>query len=379
MDEEKIDKTPLILTVDDERFIRQSFRNYLEDYDYDVLEAENGRIGLEIIQKEKPDLVLLDLHMPEMLGMEVLAHVRDFAPDLPIIVVSGTGVMDDAVKALHLGAWDYLLKPIEDMKVLLHAVECALERVRLIKENREYKAHLEEMVRVRTAQLQEANEELIETRMQIIRRLGKAAEYKDNETGRHVIRVSYYSAIVAEALGLDKDRVELIRQCSPMHDIGKIGIPDNILRKPGPLDPGERFVMEEHCQMGNDMLHPLGKDEVEFYRKHTTIGEDILGGSDSELLSMARVIATYHHEKWDGTGYPYNIKGEDIPIEARIVAVADIFDALSSKRPYKGPFPEEKCIAIIKEISGNHLDSKVVDAFLSSMDKIREIRDAWKD
>ncbi|MCP4154801.1 MAG: response regulator [bacterium] len=369
----------VILTIDDEKFIRQSFCNYLEDFDYTVLEAENGRIGLEVFEREKPDLVLVDLHMPEVGGLVVLEAIRANSPDTPIIVVSGTGVMGDAVTALQLGAWNYLLKPIEDLSVLLHAVEQALERSRLIKENREYKEHLEEMVKVRTAQLQTANKELKETRMQIIRRLGKAAEYKDNETGRHVIRVSYYSAILAEALNLEQNIIELIRQCSPMHDIGKIGIPDNILMKPGPLEPSERIVMQTHSEKGIGMLQPLPQDEIDLYRKHTVIGEDILGGSDSELLQMARRIAAYHHERWDGTGYPYQLKGDEIPIEARIVAVTDIYDALSSKRPYKDPFPEEKCLKIIRECSGTHLDPKIVDVFFENIDKIREIKESWKD
>lgn len=378
-DNKQGNKQPLILTIDDEKSIRESFRYYLEDCDYNVLEAENGRIGVEIFKLQRPDLVLVDLRMPEMDGLEVLAKVTQISPETPIIVVSGTGVIRDAVEALHLGAWDYILKPVVDLSILRHAVEKALERARLITENREYKNHLEEMVRTRTAQLEAANKELTETRMQVIRRLGKAAEYKDNETGRHVIRVSLYSAVLAEGIGLPPETTDLILQGSPMHDLGKIGIPDSILRKDGPLDAFEWEMMQRHTAMGRRMLEPLPTEECAVYRRHTVIGEDILGGSDSPLLEMARKIAAFHHEHWDGSGYPYGLGGEDIPIEARIVSAADVYDALSSKRAYKEPFPEEKCRLLMRQLSGTFLDPSIVEVFFQNIDKIQEIKEKWKD
>jgi len=368
-----------VLTIDDDEMIRRSFVNFLEDFDYNVIEADNGRTGMQVFEREKPDLVLVDLRMPGMDGLEVLAEVTGNSPDTPIIVVSGTGLIADAVEALRLGAWNYILKPIEDLSVLIHAVENAVERARLLKENREYKEHLEEKVRLRTAQLQEANMELEETRMQIIRRLGKAAEYKDNETGKHVIRVSLYSEILARALGLDEKTVELVRISSPMHDLGKIGIPDRILLKPGPLDDDEREIMEVHSKIGNDMLEPLPIEEANIYRSHTSIGEDILGGTDSQLLETARKVAAYHHEHWDGTGYPHGLKGTDIPIEARIVTVADIYDALASKRSYKEPFPEEKCQEILRKLSGTFLDPSIVELFFENIDEILSVKQKWKD
>jgi len=288
-------------------------------------------------------------------------------------------VIADAVEALRLGAWDYLLKPIEDLSVLRHAVEKNLDRARLMRENREYREQLEEKVRIRTAQIENTNKELRQTRMQIIQCLGKAAEYKDNETGHHVIRVSCYSSIMAEALGLDPKLVSLIRLCSPMHDIGKIGIPDNILLKAGPLDTEEWHFMQQHCMMGADMLSPPSEDELVLYRRHTTISHDILGNSDSDVLQMARKIAACHHEYWDGSGYPVGLKGEDIPIEARIVTVADIYDALSSERSYKKPFPEEKCQRIIRELTGTFLDPNIVSFFFIKIDKILRIKEDWED
>lgn len=368
-----------ILVVDDEEPIRQTVGFYLEDNDYNVLGAENGRVALEIFQQKKPDLVLVDLRMPEMDGLDVLSQITKQSPDTPVIVISGTGIIADVVEALHLGAWDYLVKPIEDMSVLLHAVHKALERTRLIRENREYSQQLEEKVRIRTAQLETANRELQETQLQIIRKLGKAAEYKDNETGRHVIRVSLYSDILAQALGLPPETVDLLRICSPMHDLGKIGVPDHILQKPEPLDPSEWEMMKEHTVIGKDILQTLTAEDIALYRKHTHIGEDILAGTDSPLLVMARKIAAYHHEHWDGSGYPYGLKGEEIPIEARIVTVADIYDALSSRRTYKEPFPEEKCQQVIRSFSGTLLDPTIVDAFFQNIDKILKIKEEWKD
>jgi putative two-component system response regulator len=372
-------KQATVLTIEDEKAVRDSFRNYLEDYDYNVMEAEDGRSGVKKFLEGKPDLVMVDLRMPEMDGLEVLEKITAASPDTPIIVVSGTGVMHDAVEALHLGAWDYLLKPVEDLTVLLHAVEKALERARLIGENRRYRNHLEDMIRLRTAQLERANKELEETRLQVIRRLGKAAEYKDNESGKHVIRVGLYCGILAEGLGLDEKSAEMISQCSLMHDIGKIGIPDNILQKPGPLDIDEFLLQQQHPGMGSDILKPLPGEETAVYRKHARIGEDILDNGDLGFLETARKIAAHHHERWDGTGYLDGLKGEEIPIEARITAVADIYDSLSGKRPYRDPFPEEKCLEIINQLSGTFLDPAIVAVFFKSLDRILAVKEKWKD
>jgi putative two-component system response regulator len=205
-------------------------------------------------------------------------------------------------------------------------------------------------VRERTAQLEQS-------RLEVIQRLGRAAEYKDNETGMHVVRMSHYSRILASQLNVSKRWVELVFQAAPMHDIGKIGIPDNVLRKPGKLDADEWAVMQ----------------------KHVEIGGDIIGDSDSLLLQMAQEIALNHHEKWDGSGYPNQLKGEQIPLSARIVAIADVFDALTSVRPYKKAWSIEETLALLERDAGTHFDPSLVPIFISKLDDILAIRDAFKD
>ncbi len=368
-----------VLTIEDEEDVRGSISAFLEDRGFTVLEAENGRTGLDLFRRAHPDLILVDLRMPEVDGLEVLLTIKHESPDTPTIVVSGAGVISDAVEALRRGAWDYVLKPIEDMAILLHAVEKVLERARLIRENYQYQHHLEEEVWKRTAELEAANAELAETKLQIIRRLGKAAEYKDNETGRHVIRVSHFCHMLAKRVDLDPKTVELIYLASPMHDLGKIGIPDRILQKRGSLDFHEWDFMKQHCAMGAEMLSPLSSEELAAYREHTVIGQSLLHERDTPLLRMAAEIAAYHHERWDGSGYPQGLSGEDIPIAARIVAVADVYDALSSRRSYKPPFSSEVCRTIIAGLSGTHLDPRLVEVFLESTDEVLEIREQWKD
>ncbi|MCF8056585.1 MAG: response regulator [Desulfocapsa sp.] len=367
-----------ILTIDDETLIRESFRFYLEDCGYQVLEAENGRIGIEMIEKFRPDLVLVDLRMPEVDGLEVLQHVHKHFPELPIIVISGTGYIGDAVEAMNRGAWSYLLKPISDFNSLRYAVEHALEKARLIEENRSYREHLEEKVQQRTQALEHTNQLLRDTRMQIVLRLGKASEYRDKETGRHVIRVSCYTKILADRFGFDLQETDNMALGSALHDVGKIGISDSILLKPGKLSDEEWKKMKEHCLLGRELLQPLTRDDVAGL---TGENDGTLEGifSDSHLMQVARTIAYSHHEQWNGKGYPEGLKGEEIPIEARIVAAVDIYDAIGSKRPYKDAYPEEKCLQIMRESAGNFLDPQVVDTFFNSLDLIQQIKEKWAD
>ncbi|MDQ7835700.1 MAG: response regulator [Humidesulfovibrio sp.] len=361
-----------ILVIDDEPGLRRSLCAYLEDRDFDMLEAANGKEGLALLEMHLHSLeaVIVDLNMPVMDGYSFIQEAVARTKELPLIVLSGVGIVEDALRAVRLGAWDFITKPLHSFEILDYTLDKALEKARLIRENRDYQANLELLVHQRTAEL-----EL--TRRQVMQRLSRAAEYKDNETGRHVIRVGEISALLGRAVGLPEDRCEMLRECAPLHDVGKIGIPDEILLKPGKFTEAEWAVMQLHCMYGCEILGPLSsKDEA-----HQTCLDPVyaLGMADTELLGLSRILALLHHERWDGKGYPFGLAGESIPVEARVVAVVDVFDALSSDRPYKQAFPGEKCHQIIREGAGTQFDPRVVEAFFRHTKEIWAIRERWKD
>lgn len=369
---------PVILIIDDEPAIRQSYADYLEDKNYITLTAENGKQGLNIFSREKIDLVLIDLRMPEIDGLTVLSKINQTSPEIPLIVASGTGIVGDAIEALHHGAWDYLLKPIEDFSILDHTITSALDKARLQKENREYRKHLETLVTERTMELEKRNNQLEISRRQIIGILSQAAEYRDFETGNHFLRVSEYSACIALGLGWDVHKVRNIQLASPIHDIGKIGVPDGILLKKTNLSDAEKEIMKMHCVYGKNIL-TNNKFVEAFYCIDELFNKYNKSYDDSSVISMAADIAMSHHEYWNGQGYPNGLKNEEIPIEARITTVADVFDALGSHRPYKDPWPETKCLDYIKKQSGKQFDPKNVEVFLDRIDIIREIKEKYKD
>ena len=322
---------PCVLVVDDEATNLQVLRQILQD-DYRLLFAKDGRKALELARTERPQLALLDVMMPDMTGLEVCRQLKadPGTAGIPVIFVTALSGTDDEMAGFELGAVDYITKPV--------SAPIVKARVR---------THLS-LVRA---------DELRETRLQIIQRLGLAAEYKDNETGLHVIRMSHYAQVVARSMGWSEAAAEELLTAAPMHDIGKIGIPDAILLKPGPLTPEEWDTMKRH---------PL-------------IGAEIIGDHPSSLLRMARNIAVGHHEKFDGSGYPYGLKGDDIPIEARIVAAADVFDALTTERPYKKAWPVEEAFKTIAEGSGKHFDPLVVEHLFKQQAAILEIKERWKE
>ena len=329
----KGDDKATILIVDDVPDNIAVLSNILADYNLKA--ANNGAKALEIASRFRPDIILLDIMMPEMDGYTVCKRLKRtlHTKNIPVIFVTAMDEVTDEARGFELGAVDYITKPVSP-PVVRARVKTHLN---LYDQNRA----LEHLVHERTKALNKS-------RLEIIRRLGLAAEYKDNETGMHVIRMSYYCKVMATATGMSKEEADLLLNASPMHDIGKIGIPDNILRKPGKLDAQERGIMEQH----------------------TIIGARIIGEHDNPLLDMARTVALTHHERWDGRGYPRGMKGGNIPLVGRIVAVADVFDALVSKRPYKKAWPFEKAVALIKEESGKHFDPGLVDVFVVNLDKI---------
>ncbi|WP_158971971.1 two-component system response regulator [Paraglaciecola sp. L3A3] len=320
-----------VLIVDDEP-TNLRVLNQILNQSYKLTFAKSGADALRLVEKDRPDLILLDVMMPEMTGYQVCEILKknDNFKAIPIIFVTALNDTDDEAKGLNLGAVDYIAKP----------VSAAVVKARV-------KTHLS---------LVDA-EELRRTRLQVIQRLGRASEYKDNETGMHVMRMSHYSRVLALAYGFSSIQAENLFNAAPMHDIGKIGIPDSIMLKPGKLTD----------------------DEFEQMKKHPEIGAEILGESDSDLIALAKVVSLTHHEKWNGTGYPKQLAGEDIPVEGRIVALADVFDALTSVRPYKDAWPVEKAMDFIQSQKGQHFDPQLVDLFAQSLDQVLEIKERWKD
>lgn len=343
-----------ILIVDDEPVVRRILKQRLSVEDYHCEEAGGADEAISKLADYPAELVILDIKMPGKTGVELLPEIRAKYPDTAVIMASALVDTDIAISCIRAGAYDYLTKPFNLDEVAISA-QRALEKRRLTLENREYQQHLEEMVAQKTAELQKALGKIRQASLDTIHRLARAAEFKDEDTGTHVKRMSHYCAAVARKMGLNDREVDNILYAAPMHDVGKIGIPDSILLKPGPLD----------------------KDEWEIMKKHTTIGAGILAGSDAEFIKLAEVIAMTHHEKWDGSGYPEGLKGSKIPLEGRISAIADVFDAVTSKRPYKPPFPVEKALGIIREGKGTHFDPDVVEAFFDVKDEILKIKEGY--
>lgn len=326
-----VSQQPLLLLVDDEATNLKVLRHTLQD-NYRLLFARDGQSALELVAKERPDLILLDVMMPVMSGHDVCRQLKQDPKlkNVPVIFVTALADSSDEELGLELGAVDYITKPFNP----------AIVRARV-------RNHLS---------LVQADE-LKASRLQIVQCLGKAAEYRDNETGMHIIRMSYYSKILALAAGYSEAAAEELLHAAPMHDVGKIGIPDAVLLKPGKLDADEWAVMQQHAAMG----------------------AEILGEHSSGVLRLAAKIALCHHEKWNGSGYPRGLVGEEIPHAARIVALADVFDALTSERPYKKAWSVEDALALIKEESGKHFDPELAALVPECLPEMLEIRARWPD
>ncbi|BCV33804.1 response regulator [Shewanella algae] len=308
--------------------------------DYKLKVAIDGPRALALAQKSPPDLILLDVMMPGMNGYEVCKRLKQepMTSHIPVIFVTALSEVADETQGFDLGAVDYITKPV--------SAPIVRARVRNHLGLYDQKRLLEQQVRERTRELEQ-------TRFEIIRRLGRAAEYKDNETGLHVIRMSHYARLLAQQAKLPDNFCELLYNAAPMHDIGKIGTPDAVLKKPGKLDAEEWRIMQQHAE----------------------IGAEIIGEHPDPLLQMSRRIALTHHEKWDGSGYPNGLKGNDIPIEGRIVAIADVFDALTSIRPYKKAWSIEDTMALLESEAGKHFDPELVELFKQILPQVIEVRD----
>ena len=339
-----------ILVVDDEDRNLRLMELLLTSFGYDVLTASNGEEALKKVHDIPPDVILLDVMMPKMDGFEVAKRLKEKEETsiIPIVMVTALNEVEDRVKALETGADDFLNKPVD--KTELKARVQSLVRVKACNDHmRNYQKELEAAVAKRTIQLRRALKKLKELSLESICQLSRAAEYKDENTGNHIKRMSHYASAIARKMGMNKQKVESLLYTAPMHDAGKIGIPDYILLKPGKLNDKEWEIM----------------------KKHTVIGAKILAGSDVKSIKLAQTIALTHHEKWDGSGYPKGLKGSKIPLVGRIAAIADVFDALTSKRPYRiKPFSLEEAFDYIEKERGRYFDPKVVDAFLAAKDEI---------
>ncbi len=351
--EKSMEKSPTILITDDDVWQQKLIEITLSGIGYQIISANDGEKALSLVAEYMPDVILLDIQMPKKNGFEVLAEVKQntSTQGIQVVMVTGSEENEARSRALELGADDFLMKPVD--RVLLKArIRSSVKLKAYYDHIKTYQQQLEADVDQKTRQLQEAFKQLKESSLETIFRLARAAEYKDEHTGDHILRMSHSSAVLSEGMGFDKQYCDMILYASPMHDVGKIGIPDRILLKPGRLDTEEMDIM----------------------KNHTIIGARILEGSSSKIIQLAEVIALSHHEKWDGSGYPQGLKGSEIPLEGRIVAIADVFDALMSARPYKKAFTIDQVLDILKEGRCVHFDPDVHDVFFSRLDRILEIQ-----
>ena len=337
-----------ILVVDDEEAIREVVSTLLESQGYNCTLAANGQIAATHLKTHSPDLVLSDMVMPEMDGLKLLEWIRNRDKDIPVIIVTAMHDLSTALDAIRCGAYDYILKPFEKDQLYM-SVRRALEHRRLLLENRNYQRNLEELVDEQTAQIRGALQQLESSYDDTLEALGGALDLKDAETEGHCKRVTAFTLAIAKALNVDVAQLPEIARGAFLHDIGKMAVPDQILRKPGPLTPEEQEIMRTHCAIGYEML-----SRVPFLR------------------DVAKIVLA-HQERYDGTGYPNGLKGEDIPLGARIFAVADTLDAMTSDRPYRSALSLEQAKAEIARCSGTQFDPKIAAAFLSLPDS------TWKE
>jgi len=364
-----------ILFVDDEPRMLEGLKRMLFGFrhSWDIKLALSADEALRMADERPFDVIVADVKMPGKDGFALLEALQKDprSCDIPVIMLTGADQHDLKRRALDAGASDLLNKPVV-LEDLIARINNAL-RVRAYQEDlKAYNDELERRVEQRT-------KELKMSRLDMIWRLAKAGEYRDEETGNHVVRVGCYCRILAQQMSLPRDFVEMIFLAAPLHDIGKIGVPDRVLLKPGQLDPDEQQIMEDHCRIGADILlhEPRGmKPFLEWMEQDRPL-EPLT--TENPLLQMAATIALTHHERWDGTGYPRGLKGEQIPIEGRIVSMADVFDSLCTRRPYKPAYSESKALAIIDEEAGGHFDPEVYHAFRMTLDQLRAVRIEYAD
>ncbi len=363
-----------IMLVDDEEFNILMLRRHLRDAGFEnFITTVESPEAIGLMRQHLPDILLLDVMMPKMNGLEVLAAVRKDAmlKRTPVIVLTASSDASIKLQALELGATDFLSKPVDASELILR-----VRNTLTVKAHQDYlsnySSELERQVRLRTAELEASQREVVYC-------LARAAESRDEQTGHHVVRVGLYVGVIADQLGFSDHEIEMLQLAAQLHDVGKIGVSDLILRKPASLDPEEYEQIKQHCDFGRKIIEPEITASPDQFRQHTQVGADLGVDCTSPLLKLAASIAGTHHEKWDGSGYPLGLAGESIPIEGRMTAVADVFDALTNRRPYKEAFPVEKALQIISESRGTHFDPQVLDAFMARMTDIVQILENYSD
>lgn len=350
--------TPVILIVDDQPRNVEFLEKFLFSRGYETVKASSGKEALEKVAGNRIDLILLDVMMPGMSGFEVLEKLRADRRTrfIPVVMITGLTETGDRIKAIEAGCDDFISKPFDTCELLARVK--SLVRIKAYQDKiKKYERNLAGEVVRKTEKLRRILKEKDGAYLETLYRLSQAAEYRDQETGAHISRVGHYTKIIAGRLGLKERFTEVIFHASPMHDVGKIGIPDAILLKPGKLDPGEWEIMKQHA----------------------VVGAHILKGAKVGVIKIAELVALTHHEKWDGSGYPRGLKGAAIPLVGRITAIADVFDALISRRLYKEALPLGKAFDIIREGEGRHFDPGVVKTFLSCRDDIVAITERYKN
>jgi putative two-component system response regulator len=358
-----------IMIVDDESYNILVVRKYLQDNGYkNCVATSDSSAAMELIRRHRPDVVLLDVMMPGVSGLEILQAMRaePETEHLPVLILTAATDSETKQNALDLGATDFLPKPVDPNELV--------PRVRNVLVAKAYQDRLADQAEYLDQQIRRRTAELAASRHEVVHCLARAAEFRDDTTGLHVVRVGKFAGIIARELGFRESHVELLELAAQLHDVGKIGIPDSILKCPGKLDPEQFDLMKTHCAIAKSILRPLSDEEWMKAKAHAGLGGDLLRVRSSPLLMMAARIAQTHHEWWDGTGYPLGLAGEDIPIEGRMTAVADVFDALSTARPYKPPIPREECYAMMSEQRGTHFDPRVLDAFFARANEVVQVQ-----
>jgi putative two-component system response regulator len=343
-----------VLIVDDVEENRKIFQRQLRRMGHSTILASDGLVALAEAKRRVPDLILLDIAMPNMDGMSVLQTLKsdENFRHIPVIMISGIDEMENVARCIKLGAEDYLVKP-PNLTLLKARIFSALEKKHLFDKETTMRKAMEKFNLHLQDRVSKKENELSQAYLDTLNRLVVAAEFKDEETGEHIMRISRYSALLAEKAGLGRNYVQNILYASPLHDVGKIGVPDSILLKKGSLT----------------------SEEFDLMKNHTIIGSQILANAKAKIIQVAHQIALTHHEHWNGKGYPQGLVGDRIPLVGRIVAVVDTFDALTSKRPYKDPYPVDVACEIIRNEQAKHFDPAITDIFLENLSAFVAIKE----